>query len=178
MVYHMPISSYTQMIEDARQARLQSPTMGEQLPAYSEAIKGQARIEVIEKKGSRQQTQQQPKSSAKISTLRSILTGETHKHHLRNLDAIATAQATALERQTKHSTPKPKTSSQSTIKSLLTGETHKTHLRHLDAIACAKAAALETQSKDCQSKSANQSSKAKGSSLTTVPQAEVSQLKI
>jgi hypothetical protein len=102
----------------------QASLSGEQLPAYAETMKGHSPIEVTEKEAQRECQDQ--RSSSKMSTLKSILSGDVHKHNPR------LALDRSLDQQMRSSRPssKPKStssSSSSTLKSILTGEVHKHH---------------------------------------------------
>ncbi|TKA80912.1 hypothetical protein B0A55_01672 [Friedmanniomyces simplex] len=124
--------SFDQMREDQARALEQTPAAEEQLPAYSDAVNGRSPAYITEKEISQHQQQQskQWKGPGKMSTIKSILTGEVHKHNPRYvLEESVTGQRTVPRSTTpKSSETKPKSKpSQSTLKSILTGDVHKFH---------------------------------------------------
>ncbi|KAK3075773.1 hypothetical protein LTR53_000598 [Teratosphaeriaceae sp. CCFEE 6253] len=121
----MPLAHRNQTTDDHHQARKHTPMAEEQLPAYSDAADGRAPAYVDEKQTSRQQSERS-KGSGRMATIRSILTGDVHKHNPRYvLEESMTGQST----RSLASTPKAtgSKSSPSTLKSILTGDVHKHH---------------------------------------------------
>ena len=96
----------------------------EQLPAYSDAMKGQEPIEISEKE--LQLEQPSEKRSSKMSTLKQILKGDVHKHNPRY---VLEASVTAQPSKPRSEPSKPKSKSSSTLKSVLNGELQ--HCNHL-----------------------------------------------
>ncbi|KAK5720373.1 hypothetical protein LTR17_015090 [Elasticomyces elasticus] len=77
---HQGIPSYREQAnEDQSHTHDQTPIGDEQLPAYSAAETGQSPAYIREKALSLQQS----KGPSKMSTIRSILTGDVHKHNPR-----------------------------------------------------------------------------------------------
>lgn len=120
----IPPMSWDQLIEDRDRALEQTPVAGEQLPAYSEAVKGQKAVNVTEKELFLREQQKSNKSSSKMSTLKSILTGDVQKHNPRYVLEESLTGKPSAAREPKTSTPKSGSSllsSSSTLKSILTG---------------------------------------------------------
>jgi len=88
----VPLMSFDQMIEDKARA-LELTPKHEQLPPYSEATKDRFPVKVSEKEVSQKP---RSKASSTMSTLKSILTGDVHKHNPRYvLEESITGQPSA-----------------------------------------------------------------------------------
>ncbi|KAK0277886.1 hypothetical protein LTR35_009722 [Friedmanniomyces endolithicus] len=107
----------------------------EQLPPYSND--GQSPAYITEKDLPNRQ-RQHSKAPSKMSTFKSILTGDVHKHNPRyTLEESVTGQRT-VPRPTRSESSESKSSSQSrspklnpTLKSILTGDVHKHNPRYV-----------------------------------------------
>jgi hypothetical protein len=117
--YHHAMS--LNMIKEDMSFNDQASLYGEDLPAYTEATKGQAPFEVTEKEIRRQSQSQ--RSSSKMSTFKSILTGDVQKYNPK----LALSKSIDEELKGSRSTPKSKSSSSSTLKSILTGDVQRHH---------------------------------------------------
>lgn len=110
-------------VEDVVQDQQQTP-IDEQLPAYSEATKDQSLVKVFEKDPPRQQ---KLKASSKMSTFRSILNGDVHKHNPRYVleESITGRPSAARSKSIATTKTSPSSSSTtSTFKSILSGLSH------------------------------------------------------
>lgn len=109
----------------------QSAMSNEELPLYSEAILGYKAPVIVEK----ELAQPQSKKSSKMSTLKSILTGDVHKHNPHFvLEESVTGRPHPMRQERSQSTSTQSSTSSSsssssptssTLKSILTGETHR-----------------------------------------------------
>lgn len=93
-------------------------------PAYADAMKGRSPVTVSEKPLA---NEQKPK---KMSTLRSILTGDVHKQNPRYVLEASLADQPSSTRQST-SQPKPKREGSSTLRSILTGDVQKHNPRYV-----------------------------------------------
>lgn len=117
--------SYNQ-VGDERSRSLEEQRLShdEQLPAYSEATKNGAPVEVTEKDLSKLRAKQSKSSNGRMSTLKSILTGDVHKHNPRYVLEESLTGESSRTRPTQQQRPKAESSSvgsSSTLKSILTG---------------------------------------------------------
>ena len=120
--------SYEQMTEDRARALEQEPE-SEQLPAYSEAVKGQPSVQISEK----DIPQKQSKKSGKMSTFKSIITGDCQKHNPRLRDPTSRYTVKEVEAKPDLANPSRSSSSKSsTLKSILTGDCQKHNPRLRD----------------------------------------------
>lgn len=118
-----PLMSWDQLIEDKARALEQTPKATEQLPAYSEAIKGRSKVHVAEKELPEKQSKSSSKSSGKMAALKSILTlGDVQKHNPRYvLEESMTGKPSVARSEKRQSSKSSSSESSSTAKSILTG---------------------------------------------------------
>lgn len=119
--------SWVQMIEDRARTLEQWPRAEEQLPAYSEATKGTSPVEVTEKELARQQPKSPKSSNSKLSTLKSILTGDVQKHNSRYVLEESMTGKPSAAREPRRPSAKSNSSSISIpglLKSVLTAGKH------------------------------------------------------
>ncbi|KAK5682235.1 hypothetical protein LTS10_005361 [Elasticomyces elasticus] len=100
----------------------QTPIGDEQLPAYSAAEAGQSPAYIREKAFSLQQS----KGPGKMSTIKSSLTGDVHKHNPRYVLEESVTGQPSVARSTSSKSAEPK-KTQSTLRSILTGDVQKHH---------------------------------------------------
>jgi len=118
------------MIDDRARALEQTPA-SEQLPAYSEAVKGQSPIEVSEK----ELLQKQSKKSGRMSTFKSVITGDCQKHNPRLRDPMSRYTVKEVDDTPSAATSEKNSSSKtSTLKSILTGDCQKHNPRLRDPL--------------------------------------------
>ncbi|KAK5123821.1 hypothetical protein LTR85_002457 [Meristemomyces frigidus] len=128
MFSQVPPMSYDQMIEERARTLEQWPRAEEQLPAYSEATKDKTPVKVAEKELARKQPKTPKASDSKISTLKSILTGDVQKHNPRYvLEESMTGKPSAAQEPKKSSAKSGSSSTSSTLMSILTGDVYKHH---------------------------------------------------
>ncbi|KAK4544722.1 hypothetical protein LTR36_003971 [Oleoguttula mirabilis] len=167
MFPQVPLMSYDQMIEEQARTLEQWPRAEDQLPAYSEATKDKSPVKVTEKEIARKQQPESAKGSGRrMSTLKSILTGDVHKYNAH----YVVERANALERSTNgklSEAPEPATRTAkassgtvSTLKSILTGEVHKYNAHSV----VERANALETEAREAKKSSAARSGSSSSSS--------------
>ncbi|KAK4950749.1 hypothetical protein LTR10_010742 [Elasticomyces elasticus] len=123
---HQSIPSYREQAnEDQSHTHDQSHVSDEQLPAYSAAETGQSPAYIREKAFSLQPLQQS-KGPGKMSTIKSILTGDVHKHNPRYVLEESVTGQPSVARPTS-SKPAESKRTQSTLRSILTGDVQKHH---------------------------------------------------
>jgi len=145
----------------------------EQLPAYSND--GQSPAYITEKHLSNRQ-RQHSKAPSKMSTFKSILTGDVHKHNPHyTLEESVTGQRT-VARPTRSESSQSNSSSQSrsprlnpTLKSILTGDVHKQNPRYVleESVTGQRSHARSTAPKSSDSKSKSKSSQSTLKSILT-----------
>ncbi|KAK1063368.1 hypothetical protein LTR12_007425 [Friedmanniomyces endolithicus] len=137
----------------------------EQLPPYSND--GQSPAYITEKDLSNRQ-RQHSKAPSKMSTFKSILTGDVHKHNPRyTLEESVTGQRTVPRPTRSESSSESKSSSQSrsprlnpTLKSILTGDVHKHNPRYVleESVTGQRSCARSSSPKCSDSKSSSSQS--------------------